>query len=199
MDSRVLIYAPRLLATCSQIQQRESVKIIPLLSRQDYDTHTTEPRFARQVDGPVEGSREIFILHSSGSTGLPKPLHYTHHKLLLALAHPLGGMKAFSTLPYYHTHGLVAPFMNWNKRKVIHLWDSTVPQTHKSVTAALELARPEAVYTVPYILKLLVEKQRGVDLLKACRMVSFSGSSCPDELGDMLVSHGVHLGSIYGS
>lgn len=200
MKCEFLIFSPHTRPACDQIQQIRYMKQIPFLTRQDYDIQSNESPFIRQVDLELqEASREIFILHSSGSTGHPKLIRYTSHQFLMCLTHPLGHMTAFSSLPCYHTHGLAAPFMNWNKHKIIFLWDGTVPQTHETVATALELAHPEVVITVPYILKLLAERQRGIDLLKACKMVSFSGSGCHDELGDMLVSQGIHLGSSFGS
>lgn len=200
MECECLIFSPRTRAACDQIQQIRQIKQISLLTRQEYDSPNNKPAFTRQMDDELqEASRKIFILHSSGSTGHPKLIHYTNHKFLMCLTHPLGHMTAFSSLPCYHTHGLAAPFMNWNKRKIIYLWDGTLPQAHESVATALELSHPEVIVTVPYVLKLLAEKQRGIDLLKACKMVSFSGSGCPDELGDMLARQGIHLGSSFGS
>lgn len=196
----ILIFPPCTQAACDQIQQMKQMKQIPLLTREDYDMPGNQPPFNRPIDDVLqEASRKIFIIHSSGSTGHPKLSYYTNQKFLMCLTHPLGHMTAFSSLPCYHTHGLAAPFMNWNKRKIIYLWDGTIPQTHETVATALELSHPEVLVTVPYVLKLLAEKQRGIDLLKACKMVSFSGSGCPDELGDMLVSQGIHLGSTFGS
>lgn len=74
-----------------------------------------------------------------------------------------------------------------------------VPQTHDTVTAAIKAANPEIVWTVPYVLKLLAEKQNGIDALKKCKMVSSSGSRCPDDLGDLLVSQGIFLGLTFGA
>jgi hypothetical protein len=74
-----------------------------------------------------------------------------------------------------------------------------VPQTHDTVTRSIKAANPEIVWTVPYVLKLLVEKQEGIDILKRCKIVNSSGSRCPDDLGDLFVGQGVHLGLIIGS
>lgn len=155
-------------------------------------------RLTHQEDGSREKLRDAFILHSSGTTGVPKIVRFTHRRVILAMSSPIGGMTGLSSLPCYHGHGLLAPFMNWGKRKLIYLWDGKMPQTRETVTKALELSHPEAFYTVPYILKLLAEEQIGINLLKCCKMVAFSGSSCPDELGNELVNQGVYLGSLFG-
>lgn len=74
-----------------------------------------------------------------------------------------------------------------------------MPQTHDTVTKAIAAAKPEIVWTVPYVLKLLAEKSDGIEVLKQCKVVSCSGSRCPDELGDLLVSEGIHFGTAFGA
>lgn len=194
-----IVYHLQILTRLAHIENNRLMKSIAFLARENYDIPITGPRFVRNLDGLQENSKEVFILHSSGSTGFPKPLHFTHHRVMLAFNSPVGQTTSLSTLPCYHTHGLLAPFMNWNRRKVIYLWDGKVPQIHETIVKALELSKPEALYTVPYILKLLAEKEEGINLLRLCKMVSFSGSSCPDDLGNMLVSQGVFLGTFFGS
>jgi hypothetical protein len=54
------------------------------------------------------------------------------------------------------------------------------------------------VWTVPYVLKLLAETERGIQVLKKCKVVSSNGSRCPDELGDLLTARGVFLGCLFG-
>ena len=199
MSCGTLVYSPRSLTLFSQVERNNSIKSATLPTRQDYDIPIAGPQFVRHVDGTQENSREVFILHSSGSTGTPKLLSFTHCRVISTFSSPIGGMTALSTLPCYHTHGLLAPFLNWSKRKAVFLWDGKLPQTQDTVMRALQSSQPEALYTVPYILKLLAETQKGLDMLRLCKIVSYSGSSCPDELGNMLVSQGVHLGSLFGS
>jgi hypothetical protein len=80
-----------------------------------------------------------------------------------------------------------------------YIMNGHVPQTHDTVTQAIKAANPEIIWTVPYVLNFLAEKQEGIDVLKKCKIVNSSGSRCPDDLGDLLVSQGVHLGLILGS
>ena len=42
-------------------------------------------------------------------------------------------------------------------------------------------------------------ERRGIDAMKGCSEVIFSGTQCPDELGDKLVSQGVNLASLFGA
>ena len=71
--------------------------------------------------------------------------------------------------------------------------------TCETVTLAIQAAKPSNVGAVPYILKILGERQSGVDALRSCDQVLFTGSQCPDELGDYLVEQGVNLATFLGS
>jgi hypothetical protein len=74
-----------------------------------------------------------------------------------------------------------------------------VPQTNDIFTQAIKAAKPEIVWTVPHVLKLLAKKKEGIDVLKRRKIVNSSGSGCPDDLGDPFVSQGVYLGLILSS
>lgn len=63
-----------------------------------------------------ETDRQVIILHSSGTTGLPKPIHQSHEFLLgFAAAHRFSNQKDaesvnLSTLPLYHVSINIAMF-----------------------------------------------------------------------------------------
>lgn len=78
--------------------------------------------FVSETDGQLppmcplvdEDDRNVLILHSSGTTGLPKPIHHTH-KYLLGYANnhlfPDDGHAPpinLSTLPLYHVRFLLS-------------------------------------------------------------------------------------------
>ena len=197
-SSQNLLYAEHLQDTAVKIQSARGGILATLLTRREYDIPDGNPTFEREVHGPSEALRKVFILHSSGSTSLPRPIHFTNKRLLAACA-PALAYKAFLTVPLFHTHGLCVFFQTLYKRVPLYCFNSNMPQTHDSLVQAIQAAQPEIVYTVPYVLKLLAEKQDGVDALKPCKIVSYAGSRCPDELGEQLTNEGVRLGSVYGS
>ena len=108
-------------------------------------------------------------------------------------------------MPLFHAHGFISFIQAIYTRKTIYLFNGHVPQTHETIVKAIKGvgvdggAGPEIVWTVPYVLKLLAEKREGIEVLKKCKVVSCSGSRCPDELGDLLVSEGIHFGSAFGA
>ncbi|OJD30201.1 male sterility protein [Diplodia corticola] len=155
-------------------------------------------RFVRRTELVDEEKCVAFIVHSSGSTGLPKPIFQTHRACLSNYA--LGsGMRAFVTLPLFHNHGLATTFRGIVSGKRTVLFNASLPLTNANLVEAMGAADAESFHCVPYALKVLAETDEGVEQLRRCRLVLFGGSSCPDELGDELVRRGVYVVGHYGA
>ncbi|EXJ80150.1 hypothetical protein A1O1_08292 [Capronia coronata CBS 617.96] len=149
--------------------------------------------------GTPNASKETaFIIHSSGSTGLPKPI-FQSHKACISNYAVSKGYRALLTLPLYHNHGLSTFFRAIFKGKQIALYNASLPLTGGNLLRGLKAVEPESFHSVPYALKLLCEVDGGVAALATCKQVLFGGSSCPDEIGDKLVEGGVNLISHYGA
>ncbi|KAL4906800.1 hypothetical protein BDW74DRAFT_149651 [Aspergillus multicolor] len=151
----------------------------------------------------VAGSAELarkwaFIIHSSGSTGLPKPIFQTH-AACIANYTTSNSYRALLTLPLYHNHGLCTFFRSLFKAKPIAIYNANLPLTGQNVLEVMKAFQPESFHGVPYVLKLLSEVDGGTEALAKCQQVLFGGSSCPDDLGDHLVDQGVRLISHYGA
>lgn len=81
----------------------------------------------------------------------------------------------------------------------MYLGNYAFPITSRNLIEAMEVAQPELVCAVPYVLKLLAEKPEGIRVLAKAKLVLYAGSSCPDELGNRLVKEGVNLVANYGA
>ncbi|RAH48995.1 putative NRPS-like enzyme [Aspergillus brunneoviolaceus CBS 621.78] len=148
---------------------------------------------------PVAESKHIaWIIHSSGSTGLPKPIFHTHQAALKNYAGHMN-MCGFVTLPLYHNHGISCLFRTIHASKQLHLYNAKLPLTRQYLLDIMESHDFEIFYGVPYALKLLAETPEGIAALARFKAVMFGGSACPDSLGNLLVENGVHLISHYGS
>jgi acyl-coenzyme A synthetase/AMP-(fatty) acid ligase len=198
--AKSLLYAPQFLDLATRTSASLPLTIIPIITREQYDRpHDNTPQFEREdIDGEKENLKKLIMMHSSGSTGIPRPIHYTHKRLLSTML-TAQSLIAFQSVPLFHAHGFISFIQAIYKRKCIYLFNGHVPQTHDTVTAAIKAAEPEIVWTVPYVLKLLCEKRDGIEVLKRCKVVSCSGSRCPDELGDLMVKEGIHFGTIFGA
>ena len=181
------------------IQGEYSVHCLPVAERHVYDLPSPSgPRYSRQVDGLEASKRNAFIIHSSGSTGFPKPIFQTHSACLSNYS-VSPGYRAFLTLPLYHNHGLSNFFRAIFSGIPIALVNASLPLSGTNLIEAMESVEPESFLGVPYALKLLGETERGISALRKCKLVMFGGSSCPDELGDRLVKEGIYLVGHYGA
>lgn len=145
-----------------------------------------------------EADRNAWIIHSSGSTGLPKPIYQTHSAALRNYENSMN-MKGFITLPLFHAHGLGSVFRGITANKKIFMYNAGLPLTEQNLLEIMRKHKFEIFYGVPYVLKLLSESKEGIGALSAMKIVMFGGSACPDVLGDILTEAGVNLVSHYGT
>lgn len=146
----------------------------------------------------TESKHTSWIIHSSGSTGLPKPIFQTNGAAVKNYAHNMN-MSGFITLPLYHNHGLSVLFRTIYSNKKLYLYSAKSPLTRQNLLDIMKSCELEIFYGVPYALKLLAETEEGLSVLSKFKAVMFGGSACPDSLGNLLVAHGVKLISHYGS
>ncbi|KUJ18380.1 acetyl-CoA synthetase-like protein [Mollisia scopiformis] len=181
------------------IQSETEVTRYPVHSQTEYNLKDPLiPRYPRQQGNRSSSNRIAFIIHSSGSTGLPKPIFQTQAACLMNYSSSFG-YRAFLTLPLYHNHGLSSFFRAVYSGKEIALFNANLPLSGPNLIEAMRAVNPECFYGVPYALKLLAETESGVEVLRKCKLVLFGGSSCPDDLGDRLVEAGVYLVGHYGA
>ncbi|RFU34869.1 hypothetical protein B7463_g1454, partial [Scytalidium lignicola] len=198
-NSKLLLHGSPYLDIATNTSQEIPLTLLQILSREQYDFDDGGPEFARSgVDNTKEQFKTLIMMHSSGSTGIPRPITYTHKRLMVTLL-TSQRMTSFQSMPMFHAHGFVTMIQAIFTRKVIYLFNGNVPQSHDTVVPAIRAAKAECVWTVPYVLKLLLEKPDGLEALKPSRLVSCSGSRCPDELGDTLVNNGIHFGTNFGA
>lgn len=181
--------------------QVENLNVLEIPSFSEYNTSEHIDEFesvAQKLDLNVEKSKISWIIHSSGSTGLPKPIYQTHGAALRNYENNMN-MKGFITLPLFHAHGLSSVLRGFTSYKRIFMYNASLPLTSQYL---LDIGRRysfEIFYGVPYALKLLSETKEGIDMLKKMEVVMFGGSACPDGLGDLLVQNDVNLISHYGT
>ena len=179
------------------------LQVVSILTSAQYSS--TSPHPSEQVKQPEfnlndETHRICWIIHSSGSTGLPKPIYQTHQAALHNYENNMN-MQGFITLPLFHAHGLSSVFRAIQSVKMIYMYSASLPLTKQNLLDIMKQHQNkfEIFYGVPYALKLLSESEVGIQSLAAMKMVMFGGSACPDTLGDKLVGGGVNLVSHYGT
>lgn len=178
-------------------KERPSLEWKPLLVHSDY-YGVDAPIFHRSYDPNKETKKTAAIIHSSGSTGLPKPIFLTHENCIATFAANLN-MRALIASPLFHSHGFYETFRSIYSGKPIFLGNYAFPLTRQRLMDMVDTVKPELFHVVPYMVKLIAESNLGVRCLANVKVVLFGGSACPDDLGDRLVAQGVNLVANYGS
>lgn len=180
--------------------QRPGCSSFSLLQRENwFNRPASFPRYQRpNVDPSREGKKIAWILHSSGSTGFPKPIFLTNLQTLANFRKSFG-LRLFTISPLFHSHALMELGRALFTRAPAYLGNHSLPVTYQNLFDALQVAKPQQISAVPYVIKLLAEKQEGVRALASPKLVLYGGSSCPDDLGDRLVAQGVNLVGNYGA
>jgi acyl-CoA synthetase (AMP-forming)/AMP-acid ligase II len=194
-----IVYSSKCTAALANIQQNYALQSFSMPDKSSWiQPSTPVAKFHPQTKLAHETDTVAFIVHSSGSTGLPKPIYQTHRQCLSNYA--VGsGMCAFVTLPLFHNHGLATTFRGIMAGKRTTIYNANLPLTNGHLVAAMTQTSFDSFHCVPYALKVLAETDDGVAQLAKAKLVLFGGSSCPDELGDLLVENGVNLVSHYGA
>ena len=202
VDCDTILYGqtPSIRTTVGDILRLKLVACRPIIQRsslEQVDESSSVLLLNRSRDPEHELNKIALIVHSSGSTGLPKPLFLSQRAVL---THPMRGpgLTCFNSLPWFHMHGLSTALQAIYMRKTAYMWNAALPLTGSGLVAALEEARPEQVSVVPYVLQLVADAPGGLDVLRNSKLVSYGGAPCPDELGDTLVREGVSFGGSLG-
>ena len=193
-----IVFTSSTAKSVASIKEVRNVNNFTIPEKSIYESPNQIRQFSAPPSTPKTSDKIAFIIHSSGSTGLPKPIFQTNKACLSNYASG-SGYRAFLTLPLYHNHGISTFFRAIYKCKPISLYNASLPLTGPNLVKAMESVRPESFHGVPYALKMLSESEAGIAALRRCELVLFGGSSCPDDLGDTLVDAGVYIVSHYGA
>ncbi|KAH7109872.1 hypothetical protein B0J11DRAFT_234772 [Dendryphion nanum] len=181
----------------AEVQKERNVTVIEMLKHEDY-YGIDAPVFSRTYDAKKETLKQAVIIHSSGSTGMPKPIFLTHRSAIASCSTHLD-RRALMTQPLFHSFGFYETFRSIYSGKPMYYYNYSLPITSKNLAETLAHVKPDLLFCVPYILKLLGETEKGIQTLAAIDLVMYGGSACPDDLGDALVKNGVNLVANYGA
>lgn len=162
-------------------------------------------RHGAPVDFPVieyndDTDTPLFVIHSGGTTGLPKPVVRHVGQELRFLGRRIANTvpDLLATLPVFHSFGF-AHFVStlWGSFRM-SLLNAYRPMTASVILKALDITKCKALATVPHLLKFINETPGGAERLAQLQRVAAAGAATPEVLGDELAGKGVNLISPYG-
>ncbi|KAK7998983.1 hypothetical protein PG991_014658 [Apiospora marii] len=148
----------------------------------------------------------ILLFHSSGSTGLPKPIPLTHRMLLSAVNchefHTEAQAQGLNltTLPMFHGFGLVAPGLSMSVGKTALFPASDgIPNAH-SILELIRKTKARSMMTVPFLLDDIcnLPDEEGIKALAHMDVVGTGGAALSAGVGYRLAAGGVKLLNFYG-
>ncbi|GAD98608.1 NRPS-like enzyme [Paecilomyces variotii No. 5] len=205
--STQLVYNPAFKQKAIELQEEFQELVAEEMANHEHYGHpvssldaSSDTLMTPDLDLDSETSQVAWIFHSSGSTGMPKPIYITHRAALRNYGRDIEylGQRVFLTLPVFHTHGISSVFRAFMSGKKIYIFNAALPLTKQNLINSVEGREVEIFTTVPYALKILSESEEGVMFLKRFKFINFGGAPCPDELGDALTARGVKLVTVYG-
>ncbi|KAK6836153.1 hypothetical protein PG987_006648 [Apiospora arundinis] len=148
----------------------------------------------------------ILLLHSSGSTGLPKPIPLTHRMLLSAVnCHEFDTEEQaqglnLTTLPMFHGFGLVAPGLSMSVGKTTLFPASDGIPNAQSILELIRKSNVKSMMTVPFLLDDIcnLPNGEGIKALVHKDFVGTGGAALSAGVGDRLAAGGVKLLNFYG-
>jgi acyl-coenzyme A synthetase/AMP-(fatty) acid ligase len=195
-DCRTVLTTPTYEPVLAEVSKEREIVTLPLIMHSDYYGKTA-PVVTRAYDPESETKKVAVIIHSSGSTGLPKPIYLTNYSIVSAAAVHMN-MRALLTSPLFHSHGFYEVFRSIYSKKPLYIYNYALPLTNQNVVKAVEYVKPEIFHTVPYVIKMVAESEEGIQTLTSIRLILYGGSSFPEDLGNQLVKRGVFLAANYG-
>ncbi|KAL7621049.1 hypothetical protein AAE478_008361 [Parahypoxylon ruwenzoriense] len=182
------------------------------------NTQQVKIHFARPCNFHSHGSNQLhlapvredncdaFILHSSGTTGLPKPIYHPQRYLLgyaacyeFGVDEEVSGVNV-STLPMYHGFGLLAPMLALSIGIPCCLPSPTSVPTAESTIELLRASSAKSLMTVPSILEdIMQDAELNAPILADLDFVAAGGGPMKPDVAEQLANHGVNLLNHFGA
>ncbi|KAA8571059.1 hypothetical protein EYC84_000419 [Monilinia fructicola] len=197
-----------------QMHRYSSKEITDLIPRMSIPT--AQPIPCSKDKGKTHSKSIAYLHHTSGTSGLPKPVPYSHRAACGALP-ILNGRDTitFTTTPLF-TGGIADCFRTWTSSATICLAPddghpltaeiivecfSQMQERYRLFRNGLPNPDPKSMYfsCVPMIAQMLSQTSIGLAFLRTMDIVGVGGATLPKDDGDTLISKGINLVSRFGS
>ncbi|KAJ3555779.1 hypothetical protein NM688_g2383 [Phlebia brevispora] len=160
---------------------------------------------------PVDMNAPLTYLHSSGSTGFPKPIPQTQNTFLswsrgdiMSGARTRQVQYASMALPTFHSLAFSMQFLiPFVTSSPVALYEPKYPSppvvpSAQNVLQVSMLTGSTGIPAVPSMIETWAQSDEAIDYLATLQIVMYAGGPLSKKAGDLLVSRGVKLTSVYG-
>ncbi|KEP48049.1 putative acetyl-CoA synthetase-like protein [Rhizoctonia solani 123E] len=160
---------------------------------------------------PMTDDAIVNILHSSGSTGMPRPVKFHLEGVFKNIVtQPLGWMYAQDgvrvgtmALPTFHAMGLflqiiIPLYVGYTQVLFAPSHIPVVPTSNLTIEAAAS-TKCSHMICVPAFLEMWSQEEAAVAYLRQMKGITFGGGPLAEAIGNKLVDQGVHIHSCYGA
>lgn len=167
---------------------------IEAISRRGARIDLPEVQYKDDTDTP------FLVIHSGGTTGLPKPVvrHVGFELRHVGRRISRTGPDLLATLPVFHSFGFANFVATLWGTFGLSLLNASRPVTASVILEALDITNCKALATVPHLLKFINETPGGAERLARLQRVAAAGAAMPEVLGNELSGKGVKIISPYG-
>ncbi|KAI0740483.1 hypothetical protein C8Q76DRAFT_790931 [Earliella scabrosa] len=192
------------------IQQVDGAVMHPIRSFEDLVAADDSAEAANDCYSPVKHNVDdiAMILHSSGSTNHPKPIYWTHKRMVsrgttswYGEVDLTGCTIAGHGTPVFHAHGVSLYSTAVTTGIIIGVFPPSRPlvlPSSENVFAGAIATRADYIVTVPPFVEEWARDPEKVTHMKRTKGVWFGGGELRQEVGDMLASQGISLIIVYG-
>jgi fatty-acyl-CoA synthase len=215
----LLVHRDFLPLLCQLLGKLIRVKVMILLEEAP-ESWPDQPRFAGEYEALLGRAEERFeftdfderavatTFYTTGTTGLPKAVEFTHRQIVL---HTLAVLGAFASAPHGQSFRQGDVYMPLTPMFHVHAWGLPYVATVLGVkqvypgryepSALLALRRDEGVtysHCVPRILQMLLEAPGAADTDLSGWKFTIGGSALPAGLAQRAMDRGIHVFAAYG-
>ena len=164
--------SPTATITVSAVRDSGPLQASPMVTRSEFDIPSDELPAARFFTADEQKPTSALVFHTSGSTGMPKPIHLKHKDLARSVRTTGLPMDTIVSRPLYHGWGHMCLLHALYSAKMAYLIDTSKPATKESLVEAFDAAKAAFVPAVPNVLELLAQDPRGIQSLKEAQVVT---------------------------